>query len=97
MLRFLPCQPCEVSGAAAKVGPVSPDREEHNRVLGLPRRDLGRQPMQDEEQQHVLGVPMSWNGQVDLGSLRPLMHPVKAWKRWMLIRRLGPYAPDDEE
>lgn len=83
--------------AAAKVGLVPQDREESNRVLGMPRRNINRHATQDEEQGHVFGVPMDWYGQVDLSSLRSLLHPIKAWKRWTLIRRLGPYAPDDED
>jgi len=51
----------------------------------------------NEEPQRVLGVPMDWYGPVNRASLRSLAHPVRAWKRWSLRRRLGPYAPEDDD
>jgi hypothetical protein len=71
------------------------DREERNKVFGMPR---GADPYarRDEEPQHALGVPVDWIGPVDWGWLRSVRHPIKAYKRRMLRRRLGPYAPDDE-
>lgn len=71
------------------------DREERNKVFGMPR---GADPhaAQGGEPQRVLGVPVDWYGPVDLGWLRSVRHPIKAYKRWTLRRRLGPYAPDDE-
>ena len=86
--------PCE---AAGKDGPVSVDRDEPNKVLGMPRRDMGPHARQGEEPQRVLGVPVDWYGSVDWDWLRSLRHPIKACKRWALRRRLGPYAPDDED
>jgi hypothetical protein len=71
--------------------------EEPNKVFGMIRRDIGPHARQDEEPQRVLGVPLDWYGRVDRLQLRPLRHPIKAYKRWKLIRRLGPYAPDDED
>jgi hypothetical protein len=74
---------------------VANDREERNKVFGMPR---GADPhaAQGEEPQRVLGVPVDWYGPVDLGWLRSVRHPIKAYKRWTLRRRLGPYAPGDE-
>ena len=68
------------------------DREERNTFFGVPR---GADPRarQDEEPQRVLGVPVEWYGPLDWGWLRSVRHPVKAYKRWALRRRLGPYAP----
>jgi hypothetical protein len=76
---------------------VSRDGEESNKVLGIVRREIGPHARQDEETQHVLGFPADWYGPVDGAWLRPLRHPIKAYKRWALIRRLGPYAPDEED
>ena len=76
---------------------MSRDGEESNRVLGMVRRGIGPHARQDEETQHVLGFPVDRYGPVDGVSLRSLKHPIKAYKRWTLIRRLGPYAPDDED
>ncbi len=76
---------------------MSRDGEESNRVFGMVRRDIGAHARRDEESQRVLGVPVDWYGPVDGVPLRSLRHPVKAYKRWTLRRRLGPYAPDDEE
>ncbi len=59
--------------------------------------ELGPHARQDEETQHVLGFAVDWYGPVDGVWLRSLKHPIKAYKRWTLIRRLGPYAPDDED
>jgi hypothetical protein len=71
--------------------------EEPNRALGMVRRDLGRRARHDEEPQHILGFPADLFGPVERVQLRSLRHPIKACKRWMLIRRLGPYAPDDDD
>jgi hypothetical protein len=76
---------------------MSGDREEPGRVFGLPRRDLGAKSRQGEEQKRVLGVPVDWYSQVDVDAFRSLRHPIKAYKRWARIRRLGPYAPDDDD
>jgi len=73
------------------------NREEPDRVFGMPRRDLGPHAREGEEPQHILGVPADWYGPVDGDRLRSLRHPIKAYKRWTLRRRLGPYAPDDDE
>jgi hypothetical protein len=75
---------------------VSRDSEEPNKVLGIVRRDIGPHAREDEEPKRVLGVPVNWYGPVDWVGLRALRHPIKAYKRWTLRRRLGPYAPDDD-
>jgi hypothetical protein len=69
------------------------DREERNRVLGMPR---GADPYarQGEEPQRVLGFPPDWYGPVDPDLVRSVKHPIKAYKRWALRRRLGPFAPE---
>ena len=75
---------------------MASDREDRNRVLGMPR-GVGPHAREGEEPQHVLGVPADWYGPVDWDRLRSFRHPIKAYKRWALRRRLGPYAPDDGE
>ena len=73
---------------------MTSDREERNKVLGMPR---GADPYarQGEEPKRVLGVPVDWYGPVDRDRLRSLRHPIKAYKYWSLRRRLGPFAPDE--
>jgi hypothetical protein len=71
--------------------------EEHKRVFGIDLRDMGPKARHGEEQQRVLGFPADWYGPVDRAQLQSLRHPVKAYKRWRLIRRLGPYAPDEDD
>jgi hypothetical protein len=75
---------------------MSRDGEEQHRVFGLVSRDIGPRARQGEEPRRVLGVPVDWYGTVDGVRLPSLRHPIKAYKRWTLRRRLGPYAPDDE-
>ena len=70
------------------------DDEERNRVLGVPLGP-GRSARQDEEHQRVLGFPVDWFGSIDTEWLRSLGHPVRRYRRWRLIRRLGPFAPDE--
>jgi hypothetical protein len=77
----------------AKDGPVPADREEPNRVLGMPRRTVDPHGRQDEEQRRAFGVPVDRYRQLDWAWLRSLRHPVEACKRWRLRRRLGPFAP----
>jgi hypothetical protein len=76
---------------------MSHDGEEPSKVLGMVRRDMGPRARQDEEVRHVLGVPADWYGPVDGIRLEFFRHPIKAYKHWTLRRRLGPYAPDDED
>jgi hypothetical protein len=59
------------------------------------RRDVGPHARQGEELQRFLGVPVDWYGPLDWDWLRSLGHPIKAFQRWTLRRRLGPYAPDE--
>jgi hypothetical protein len=75
---------------------VSRDGEQPSKVFGMVRRDIGPHARKGEEPQRVLGVPLDWYGPVDGVRLRSLRHPIKAYKRWTLRRRLGPYAPDGE-
>ena len=77
--------------------PVSRDSEEPNKVLGMVRRDIGPHAFQDQEQRHVLGVPVDWYPSLDGVGLQSLRHPIKAYRRWTLRRRLGPYAPDEND
>jgi hypothetical protein len=74
---------------------MSGEGEERSKVFGMPR-GVDAHGRRDEEQRRVLGVPADWYGPVDWDQLRSLRHPVKAYRRWALRRRLGPYAPDDE-
>ena len=76
---------------------MSGDREEPNRALGMFRRDVGPHARQGEEPRRALGVPVDWYGPLDWDWLRSLRHPIKAYKRWALRRRLGPYAPDEND
>ena len=75
---------------------MSGDREEPKRVFGMPRR-TDRYARHDEETQQAFGVPVDWYGQLDWDWLHSLRHPLKAYRRWILIRRLGPYAPDEDD
>jgi hypothetical protein len=72
------------------------DKYEPNRILGMP---VGRGPeaRHREEPQRVLGIPVDWFGSVGSDLLRPLRHPVRAFRRWKRRRRLGPYALDDDD
>ena len=71
-------------------------QEEPNRVFGVP---IGRSPRgrQGEEQQHVMGLPAGWFADANLDGLTPLVHPIRAYKRWARRRRLGPYATEEDE
>ena len=75
---------------------MTSDREERNRVLGMPR-GVDPYARQGEEPQRVLGVPVDWYGPIDPGLLRFLRHPIKACKHWALRRRLGIYAPEESD
>ncbi len=75
---------------------MAADREERNKILGMPRR-AASQAREGEEPQRVLGIPVDWYGPVDWNRLRSLRHPIKGYKRWALHRRLGPYAPDERD
>jgi hypothetical protein len=71
--------------------------EEPGKVLGMVRNDIGPHTRQDGEPRRIFGVPADWYGPVDGIQFRLLRHPIRAYKRWTLRRRLGPYAPDDED
>ncbi len=75
---------------------MSNDREERNRVLGIPI-GTGPHDRQGEEQQRVMGFPVDAFVGVNLDGLRSLAHPIRGYKRWARRRRLGPYAADENE
>lgn len=89
---------------AVGLDPFDPNRanatdsepEERKRILGFP---LGSDPYRpsDREPQRIFGMPTDWMGPVDLQFFRSLIHPFQSWKRWTRHRRLGPYAPDDDD
>jgi hypothetical protein len=75
---------------------MSNNREERNRVLGVP---IGTNPYrpQSEERQRVMGFPADVFDGVNLDGLRSLAHPIRGYKQWARRRRLGPYATDEDE
>jgi hypothetical protein len=73
---------------------MASDREERNKVFGMPR-GVDPSARQGQEPRRVLGVPADWYGPVDWDPLRSLRHPIKAYKHWSLRRRLGPFAPEE--
>ena len=75
---------------------MASDREERNRVLGIP---IGKNPLgrPGEEQQRVMGFPADWVKDANLDGLTFLVHPIRAYKRWARRRRLGPYDTDEDE
>jgi hypothetical protein len=73
---------------------MASDREERNKVFGMPR-GVDPSARQGEEPQRVLGVPVDWYGPVDRDLLRSLRHPIKAYKHWLLRRRKGPFTPEE--
>ena len=75
---------------------MSNNREERNRVLGIPM-GTGRHDRQGEEQQRVMGFPVDAFDGVNLDGLRSLAHPIRGYKRWARRRRLGPYATGEDE
>jgi len=74
---------------------VTGDREQRNRVLGVPV-GTDRYARQAEEPQRVLGFPVDWLGSASRGPRASLLHPIRGYKRWARRRRLGPYAADEE-
>jgi hypothetical protein len=72
------------------------DHYEPNRVLGIP---VGAPPhaRQGEEPQRMMGIPVSSFGPADLEWSRSVAHPVRAYRRWLRRRRLGPYATEESE
>jgi len=72
------------------------DRYEPNRVMGMPWRP-GPHARQGEEPQRVMGFPVDWFGDIDRDWVRSVRHPVRAHRRWLRRRRLGPYAADEDE
>ena len=74
---------------------MSNNREESNRVLGIP---IGTNPhgRQSEERQRVMGFPVDALDGVNLDGLRSLAHPIRGYKRWARRRRLGSYVTDED-
>jgi len=66
-------------------------------VLGMPRTGIGPGRQNNEEPQRALGIPVDWFGGVDTEFFRSLLHPIKGYRRWSQRRRLGPYAPEDDD
>jgi len=75
---------------------MSNDREERNRVLGIPI-GTGPHDRQGEERQRVMGFSVDVSDGANLDGLRSLAHPIRGYKRWARRRRLGPYATDENE
>lgn len=75
---------------------MSDDNYEPNRVFGMPRT-TSPYARQGEEPQRAMGMPADWIGPVDPRLTKALTHPVKAYRQWRLRRRLGIYAPDDDQ
>lgn len=75
---------------------MADDRHEPNRLLGFPVR-TGQPAKRDEESQRVLGFPVDRFGGGDRVQVGPLAHPIRAYKRWLRRRRLGPYAVDEDQ
>jgi hypothetical protein len=76
------------------------DRQgEPQRVLGEPVWDVGPRARQGEEPQRVMGYPIDSLGPspADREWLLSLAHPIRKYRRWVRRRRLGPYAPDEDE
>lgn len=72
------------------------DNYEPNRVFGM-RRGTDPHARQGEEPQRVMGIPTDWFGPVYPRITSSLTHPIRAYRRWKLRRRLGPFAPDEDE
>jgi len=72
------------------------NREERNRVLGVPRGPDASAGT-GEERQHVLGFPVDWFGPGAREWLRSLPRPVRRCTRQMRHRRPGPHAPEENE
>ena len=75
---------------------MSNNGEERNRVFGIPIGSDRHDP-QAEEKQRVMGFPVDTFDGANLDGLRSLAHPIRGYKRWVRRRRLGPYAPEDDE
>ena len=75
---------------------MAADREERNRVLGFPvdrPGQPGRRREPGEEQQRVLGLPVSAFEDANLDWLNWLVHPVREYRQWAR-RRQDPGTPD---
>jgi hypothetical protein len=85
---------------------MADDGYEPKRILGFPVR-TGPRVKRDEESQRVMGFPVDLFSGSGGGSggggdhhrdrVRPLLHPIRGYKRWLRRRRLGPYAVDEDQ
>ncbi|MGH3393630.1 MAG: hypothetical protein ACRDPO_02970 [Streptosporangiaceae bacterium] len=75
---------------------MNDDNYEPNRVFGLPGT-TSRYARQGEEPQRAMGLPADWFGPVDPRLAKAVTHPVRAYRQWRRRRRLGIYAPDDDQ
>ena len=68
------------------------DREESQRVLGIPLGAFSRYP-DAEEPQRVLGFPVDWLASAYRDALRSLERPVRGCRRWLPARRRSQNGP----
>lgn len=71
--------------------------DEPQHFLGMPTDRIGPRAGYAEEPQRVLGVPLDWFKGPDTDWVRWFAHPIHSWRQWRLRRRLGPYAPDEQD
>ena len=59
------------------------DNYEPNRIMGFPRT---RSPhaRQGEEPQRMMGMPADWFSDGGAGHFRPLAHPFREFRQWLL-------------
>jgi hypothetical protein len=70
---------------------MSRDREEPNRVFGVPLRSPGS-AREGEEPQRFMGFPVDWFGGPDTGALAWFIHPVREYRRRARRHSEGPGA-----
>jgi hypothetical protein len=68
---------------------VTGDREEPQRVLGIPLGTFSRDP-DAEEPQRVLGIPVDWFEPAKREVLHLLERPAREYRRWARRRRPRP-------
>jgi len=77
---------------------VTGDREEPQRVLGIPLDAFSRARDRDgEEPQRVLGFPVDWLGSVKSDVLDSLERHVRGSQRQARRRRPGPQPPAGDD
>lgn len=65
------------------------DREEPNRVFGVPLRPPGSSGREGQEPQRVLGFPVDWFGPAHGELLDWIAHPVREYRRRAERRHQG--------